>query len=406
MRVLFFIILLTVAVGTFSACNYQRCHCPDGSTRLQKKTHADGTRKPCDCAYYSIWCDDATGLCWQSPQKDAYNYDDIGVTSQDALRYCEELVIGGYDDWRLPDIDELRSLIRANPDTMSGGDCPITKGSGTDDYDNATCQGSPEHHRGPGPGGCYWPPGLEGTCDKQDPFALGHPLEFWSSTPAANDPDHWIGFVSFESGLTGFNHIHSYGEVRCVRGAPSPQVRCEEPPEACEPGATRPCTCSETRKGAQVCRDDGACFGPCECTGFEPSPPPKDVCGQCDQLKLTIRVPEKLEAKPYQLVAFFYHPDKFPPRGPPCGGTDDNQVEYPEIDVDKPFVMTVPGCTYYRENCLTGPYHLYVALMMNKTLMPIPKTGDFTWGIGQEPIMLGSGRMVEIEKEVTLVPVQ
>jgi hypothetical protein len=121
---------------------------------------------------------------------------------------------------------------------------------------------------------------------------------------------------------------------------------------------------------------------------------------------LTIKVPEKLPGKPYQLIAFFYHPDKFPPGGPPCGGTDENQVEYPVIDVDKPYVMAVPGCTYYRENCLTGPYHLYVALMMNKTLMPIPKKGDFTWGLGQEPIMLGSGKMLQLEKEITLIPVE
>ena len=194
--------------------------------------------------------------------------------------------------------------------------------------------------------------------------------------------------------------------IRGVRNGPSPEIPCAGPLEACEPGTTRKCACSDTRTGAQVCSDDGSCFGPCDCTGFEPSPPREDVSDQCDRLKLTIRVPEKLSKKPYQLVAFFYHPDKFPPKGPPCGGTDENQVEYPEIDVDKPYVMTVKGCTYYRENCLSGPYHLYVSLMMNKTLMPIPKTGDFIWGLDQEPIMLGSGKMLQLEKEITLVPIE
>jgi hypothetical protein len=404
--VLVILVFLLVYYGAYFAINYQRCYCPDGTKSLQKNKDADGNKKPCDCDYYTSWCDETTDLCWQSPQREAYNYDDIGVISKDAIRYCEDLVIDGYDDWRLPNIDELRSLVRGNPDTMSEGDCPITEGSGTDDYDNATCKGAAAHHEGPGTGGCYWPPGLEGTCDKPDPFALGHPLEYWSTNPADNDPEHWITFVSFESGTTGFNHVHSFGDVRCVRSAPSPDIPCEENFSECEPGKTRECNCSDTRNGAQVCNDEGSCFGPCDCTGFVPTPPRDDVSDQCDKLKLTIKVPEKLKGNPYQLIAFFYHPDKFPPGGPPCGGTDENQIEYPDIDIDKPYVMTVPGCTYYRENCLTGPYHLYAALMMNKTLMPIPKTGDFTWGLDQGPITLGSGKMLNIEKEITLVAVE
>jgi len=403
---LLLLIFLLVYYGAYTAINYQLCYCPDDTKSLQKNKDINGNKKPCDCDYYTVWCDETTDLCWQSPQREAYNYEDIGVISKDAIRYCEDLVIDGYDDWRLPNIDELRSLVRGNPDTMAGGDCPITEGSGTDDYDNAACKGSAAHHEGPGVGGCYWPPGLEGTCDKPDPFALEHPLKYWAKNPAAKDPEHWIAFVSFESGTTGFNHVHSFGDVRCVRDAPSPDIPCEENFSECEPGKTRACSCSDTRKGAQVCNDEGTCFEPCDCTGFEPTPPREDVSDQCDKLKLTIKVPEKLKGKPYQLIAFFYHPDKFPPGGPPCGGTDENQIEYPDIDVDKPYVMTVPGCTYYRESCLTGPYHLYAALMINKTLMPIPKTGDFTWGLDQGPITLGSGQILDIEKEITLVRVK
>jgi hypothetical protein len=38
--------------------------------------------------------------------------------------------------------------------------------------------------------------------------------------------------------------------------------------------------------------------------------------------------------------------------------------------------------------------------------MPIPKPGDFTWGLDQEPLTLGSGQMLNIEKEITLIPVE
>jgi hypothetical protein len=119
---------------------------------------------------------------------------------------------------------------------------------------------------------------------------------------------------------------------------------------------------------------------------------------------VTITVPEKLEKQPYQLVAFFYHPDNFPPLGPPDGGTSDNQIDSPEIDVDKPYVMTVPGCTYYRKACLSGEHHLYISLIINETFMPIAKPGiDYVWGLDQDPIMLGSGEMKNIEINAELV---
>ena len=123
-------------------------------------------------------------------------------------------------------------------------------------------------------------------------------------------------------------------------------------------------------------------------------------------MNLTIKVPEKLDHQPYQLIAFFYAPENFPPEGPPDGGTDDNQVPYPDIDVDKPYVMTVPGCTYYREKCLSGDYHLYVALIMDESPMPIPKPSDYLWGLDEEPITLGSGERKEIEMEIELVPIE
>jgi len=48
-----------------------------------------------------------TALMWQ--QED----DDVARTWQNALMYCENLVLppGGYSDWRLPDVKELRSIV-------------------------------------------------------------------------------------------------------------------------------------------------------------------------------------------------------------------------------------------------------------------------------------------------------
>lgn len=56
--------------------------------------------------------DSTTGLEWQQATMDT-NGDGSGdtMTWEEALNACETLSLGGYNDWRLPNINELRSLI-------------------------------------------------------------------------------------------------------------------------------------------------------------------------------------------------------------------------------------------------------------------------------------------------------
>ncbi len=333
------------------------------------------------------------------------------MTSQDALRYCENLALGGYEDWRLPNIDELRRLLRGNADTEFGGSCPVTDGSALADSQNFSCLGG-DALAGPGPTGCYWNPELTGTCDKADPAAQGHYLEYWATNAAVDDPEHWIAYVSFDSGAVGFNHINSYGDVRCVRDAPSPPILCEQgDASACTAGETRQCNCSPGQSGAQSCGVDRRCFGPCECTGFTPSESITDACPSCDSLTVTVNVPERLERAPHELMVFLYAAEGylFPPMRPPDGGTSDNQVLQPLIDLDNPYGMTLPGCSYYRESCLYGDYYLFVALYMEAKWPPIPAQGDYWWGMDSEPITFpldGDAHESRVDAmEVTLVPV-
>ena len=51
-----------------------------------------------------IVTDTKTGLVWQKTYKS-------GKTWQQALDYCENLTYAGYSDWRLPDKNELVSLV-------------------------------------------------------------------------------------------------------------------------------------------------------------------------------------------------------------------------------------------------------------------------------------------------------
>ncbi len=53
--------------------------------------------------------DQATGLEWQ--KRDHTDYTDNLITWAEALAYCEDLELAGYDDWRLPNKLELRSIV-------------------------------------------------------------------------------------------------------------------------------------------------------------------------------------------------------------------------------------------------------------------------------------------------------
>jgi len=116
----------------------------------------------------------ATGLMWQQQ----YDYTDY---FDEAVGHCENLTLAGYDDWRLPDIKELVSIV---------------------DY------------------GIYWP--AFHTAYFPYPATLPQPT-FWSSTSDASSSVyyHRIWRVDFDLGSVcsledGYAQTWS-GYVRCVR---------------------------------------------------------------------------------------------------------------------------------------------------------------------------------------------
>lgn len=114
---------------------------------------------PVDCS--GDWEDTTTGLCWENPPIDT-------VMDADACAaHCSSLG----DGWRMPTIDELRTLIRLPVSPV--GDCAANLPWGSCDVTDPGCLepscgdscGSCVYGGGPAPGGCYWPDELLGSCE-------------------------------------------------------------------------------------------------------------------------------------------------------------------------------------------------------------------------------------------------
>ena len=113
----------------------------------------------------SIVTDNSMGLQWQDNET-------VKKDWKEAIDYCEALALGGHSDWRLPNINELTSIVdpsRAKP-------AIATEFQNTSVLHNYVSSTTSEHVKG----------------------------------------DAW--FVSFRDGDVDKNAKTHYGYVRCVRG--------------------------------------------------------------------------------------------------------------------------------------------------------------------------------------------
>ena len=130
-------------------------------------------------------------LDWSKKSVDQMNW-------KEAVNYCQNLTEDNHNDWRLPNIDELRTLIVNHPGTQTGGSCEISEKNGNlaSKYEKKSCYG------------------LEnGNYSK-----LGDTDWFWSSSALANKKSRpWI--INFSTGKIGHSDGKTPRHVRCVRNA-------------------------------------------------------------------------------------------------------------------------------------------------------------------------------------------
>ena len=143
--------------------------------------------------------DSVSGLTWSPVLSFRTTY------LPDAVEYCKNMVWGGYHDWRLPTIDELRTLIINCEKTVTGGICPISDpdhlSSGEENWmENCMCDKS-------------------GGDSSQKHSKLGDSVKLWSSSAVSDYdgvPANWS--VNFKNGNIYFLGSEENAlPVRCVR---------------------------------------------------------------------------------------------------------------------------------------------------------------------------------------------
>ncbi len=144
------------------------------------------------------WYDTSSGLYWQDKKK-AYR-----MSWYDAVDYCKGLTTQNASDWRLPDIDEMRTLIRSCPETETNGACQIEDGMGFFFWTTA-CSGC-DDMRGPGTTGCYWPKEPTWMCNDR----------FWSAS-SYPEIEIYAWYIDFHDGCILNEDKNTKLYVRCIR---------------------------------------------------------------------------------------------------------------------------------------------------------------------------------------------
>ena len=208
---LLIIILLTLFVSL--AINFS-CHCGDDDDSSNDDDGNDDDGNDDDEVKEEVWTDPTSGLMWQLRLIESLAW-------PTAKRHCDNLNYGGYKDWHLPSIGELRTLIRGCPATETGGSCGVTDDCLYENCHNLSCYTPCDGGKGP-THGIYWPAELGGTYDGFQ----------WSSSVILDDEgdddddfwdddddlvEEWAWTVRFSDATVWDLFIEDYDDGYCYR---------------------------------------------------------------------------------------------------------------------------------------------------------------------------------------------
>lgn len=199
--------------------------------------------------------DDATGLMWQRA--------DDGATRDwvEALAYCEALQLAGYDDWRLPNVKELQSVVDYDkPDWPAIDDVFVTTDAESWFW-TSTTHGDNKAYAAYIAFGRAW-----GKSAQQSELADWHGAGAQRSDPKVGDPaDYELCSVN------ACDEVRIDNYVRCVRGAAEPRAAAD-PVVFCAGAGDAACCGDATCDGAedtttcpQDCVPGGSNDGPVAC---------------------------------------------------------------------------------------------------------------------------------------------